>query len=124
MRLALDFDDQVNLIRAYGDGHVTINADTRLERSFILAPTRLQEHWQPQSFDELAAEHFAELLDFKPEMVLLGTGARQRFPHPSLIRPLLEAGIAVESMDTAAACRTYNIVVAEGRTVIAALLMI
>ena len=74
--------------------------------------------------DQLAPEHFAELAEQAPEIVILGTGARQQFPAPALLRPLLERGIGVEVMDTGAACRTYNIVVAEGRQVIAALLMI
>ena len=124
MRLALDHDGNVNLIRGYGAGYVTVNADRRLTRSFALAPDALRADWGPETFEALEAAHFDALLALGPELVLLGTGARQRFPHPRLLRTLTEAGIAVDAMDTAAACRTYNIVVAEGRKAVAALLMI
>ncbi|HMV39659.1 Mth938-like domain-containing protein [Plasticicumulans sp.] len=124
MRLALDQDSNVHLIRNYGPGYVTVDAEQRLTRSFALAPDALLPDWGPEGFEALAAEHFEALLALKPELVLLGTGARQRFPHPRLSRALTEAGIAVDAMDTAAACRTFNIVVAEGRRAVAALLMI
>jgi uncharacterized protein len=74
-------------------------------------------------FDQLTAEHFAQLAELKPEVVLLGTGKTQRFIHPRLSRALTEAGIGVECMDTAAACRTYNFLMAEGRQVAAVLLI-
>ncbi len=124
MRLSLDFDASHNIIRAYGEGFVTVNADTRVERSCVITPERLLTEELPASFDALEATHFEALLEHAPELVLLGTGRRQRFPHPRLTRALLEKGIGVEAMDTAAACRTYNIVVAEGRRVAALLLMI
>ena len=66
---------------------------------------------------------FAGLLQFEPELVLLGTGAKQQFPHPALIRALTDARISVEPMDTRAACRTFNILVAENRRVVAALII-
>lgn len=123
MRLSLDQDGNVHLIRSYGPGHVTVN-DLRLTQSCALAPDALISDWGPAGFDDLDAAHFTALLTLKPELVLFGSGERQRFPHPRLLRALLEAGIAVDTMDTAAACRTYNIVVAEGRRAVAALLMI
>ena len=67
---------------------------------------------------------FARLLDYEPEIVLLGTGDVQRFPHPRLLAPLGEAHVGIEAMDTSAACRTFNILVAEGRRVAAALTVV
>ena len=75
----------------------------------------------PAGFDALTARDFAQLLSHRPEIVLLGTGATQRLPHPRLLAALHEARVGVEAMDTRAACRTFNILVAEGRRVAAAL---
>jgi uncharacterized protein len=83
----------------------------------------VRHDWEPASFDELSEAHFSYFLPLKPEILLLGTGARQRFPHPRLYRALTHAGIALECMDTPAACRTYNILVAEDRKVLAAILL-
>ena len=121
MRLSLDYGDGNYLIRAYRPGIVTIN-DQQIEHSLIVTPDYLAD-WQPQQFDELQAAHFEELLVLEPELVLLGTGTRQQFPHPQLTQSLLKQGIGVEAMDTGAACRTYNIVMAEGRRVVAALIV-
>ncbi|TCO82096.1 uncharacterized protein EV699_106193 [Plasticicumulans lactativorans] len=124
MRVSLDFEGRHNVVRAYGEGYVTVNADTRLECAFVISPQRLITDTLPQRFEDLAAEHFEALIELRPEVVLLGTGARQRFPHPRLTQALTAAGIAVEVMSTDAACRTYNIVAAEGRNAVALLLMI
>lgn len=110
------------LITGYGTGWVAVN-ETRHTGSLIVLPNRLIADWPVKRVDELTAEHFVEIADLQPEIVLLGTGATQRFVHPRLSRPLLEAGVGLECMDTAAACRTYNILMAEGRHVLAALLM-
>ena len=122
MRLSLDFNDGTNMIHAYQEGSVRVGQQ-EISASVLISARELRA-WAPQQFDQLAPEHFAELAEQAPEIVILGTGARQQFPAPALLRPLLERGIGVEVMDTGAACRTYNIVVAEGRQVIAALLMI
>ena len=79
--------------------------------------------WAPARFDALALEHFALLAALEVEVVLLGTGARQRFPAPGLTEPLRAARVGLEVMDVAAACRTYNILLAEERRVAAALLL-
>jgi len=109
-------------IRAYEDGVVTVGA-TRYQRSLILTRERLIPDWRPQRAEELSPEDFDLLRAAQPEIVLLGTGAALRFPPPALTAPLLQAGIGVEIMDTAAACRTYNILLAEQRDVAAALLL-
>ena len=79
--------------------------------------------WAPARFEDLAAEHFAELVPAGAAVVVFGSGGRLRFPPASLLRALIEAGIGVETMDTAAACRTYNVLASEGRAVLAALLV-
>jgi uncharacterized protein len=122
MKLSLDSTDAAYVIRAYGAGSVTVNARV-VRRSVIVMPQQLVADWPPQRFEELEESHFEGLAALQPELVILGTGARQRFPHPRLTRALAARGIGVEVMDTAAACRTYNIVMAEGRRVAAALLL-
>lgn len=110
-----------NVVTAYGAGFVAING-VRHESSLVLLPDALAD-WPPAGFEALAPEHFAALAAHAPELVLLGTGARQRFPHPALGAPLARAGIGLEVMDLQAACRTFNILAAEARRVCAALLI-
>jgi uncharacterized protein len=95
----------------------------RYNSSIVVLAEEVRHDWEPASFDELSEAHFSYFLPLKPEILLLGTGARQRFPHPRLYRALTHAGIALECMDTPAACRTYNILVAEDRKVLAAILL-
>lgn len=123
MRLSLELSAAANVIRAYAEGLVTIN-DHYIRQSVIVTPERLITDWPPQQFDELASSHFQALVELNPEIVLLGTGKHQQFPSPRLTQPLLSRGVGLEIMDTGAACRTYNIIMAEGRRVAAALLMI
>ena len=123
MRLSFDFAGNANIIRAYGEGWITVN-DQAIRQSVIITPERLITDWPPQHFEHLIEAHFQGIAELNPEIVLLGTGSRQHFPHPRLTRPLLSQGVGVEVMATDAACRTYNIIMAEGRRVVAALLMI
>ena len=111
-----------NLFTGYGEGYVSIN-EQRYEHPIVVTPEDAVVAWTPTSFDALEAEHFAGLLELKPEIVILGTGASLRFPHPRLTRPLAEARVGFEAMDTKAACRTFNILMAEGRQVVAAMLV-
>ena len=78
--------------------------------------------WRAPTFESLTVEHFARVAALAPELVVFGSGERLRFPSPALLRPLIDAAIGVETMDTRAACRTYNVLLAEGRRVVAALL--
>jgi uncharacterized protein len=110
----------VNTITGYGEGYVTVNSERRTS-SVVVLPDRV-EPWSPSRFDALSAQDFAFLKELGAEIVLLGTGPRQRFPHPRLTADLARAGIGLEVMDLQAACRTYNILVAEERKVAAALL--
>jgi uncharacterized protein len=109
-----------NTITAYGDDYVAVNG-ARRERNIIVTATEVRD-WSADDFEHLSAEHFAELARLGVEIVLLGTGRRQRFPHPRLTAPLGAARIGLEVMDSKAACRTYNILVAEERRVALALL--
>ena len=95
----------------------------RYDRSIVVFAEAVLSDWNVASFAELSEAHFAYFLALKPEILLLGTGTQQRFPHPRLYRALTDAGIGVECMNTPAACRTYNILVAEDRRVIAAILL-
>ena len=109
-------------ITAYGSGWIRVGRE-RIEHNVILDSSGPNRPWSCVGFDTLTVDHFAELVNAEPEVVLFGSGATLRFPHPVWIRPLLAARIGVETMDTQAACRTYNILAGEGRRVIAALLL-
>lgn len=122
MKINLESNAGRNFIRSYGPGSVTVN-EKIYSRSLILTPQTLTD-WPPTGFTDLVTAHFQTIADMRPEVVVLGTGARLRFPAPHLIRSLVEAQIGLEVMDTGAACRTYNILMNDGRRVAAALLMI
>ena len=122
MKLHLENPASRNLITGHGAGYVAIN-HRRHETSLIVLPGRIVESWGMAGFDALVEEDFAAIRDLVPEIVLFGTGARQRFPAPQLLRPLIEARIGCEVMDLPAACRTFNILMTEGRLVAAALLI-
>ncbi len=109
-------------ITSYDAGHIAVNG-RRLTKSFLLLPRRLIEDWPPASFDSLTESDLLAVANLDCPIVLLGTGARQRFPAPALMRPLVERRVGVEVMDSHAACRTYNILMAEGREVAAALIV-
>lgn len=109
-------------VTAYGDDHVAVNGRV-LTRSLLLLPDRIDEAWGPPAYATLDQTHLTPLATLQCDVLLLGTGRQQRFPPPALLRPLIEAGRAIEVMNTQAACRTYNILVAEGRVVAAALII-
>lgn len=112
-------------ISGHGPGWVAINGQ-RYTHSLVLAPATEPVPWGCQRFEDLQAEHFETLLSQQPQvpgLVLLGCGARLRFAPPALLQSLIAKRIGVECMDTPAACRTYNVLVSEGRKVVAALLM-
>jgi len=95
----------------------------RFDGSVVVLPNEVRSDWKVAAFDDLNEAHFEYLLATQPEILLFGTGSKQQFAHPSLYRSLTNAGVGIEFMDTAAACRTYNILVAEDRKVIAAILL-
>jgi uncharacterized protein len=109
-------------ITSYDAGHVAVNGRL-LAKSFILTPQRLIEDWPPASFDRLTGADLEAVVALGCPIVLLGTGPTQRFPAPALLRSFFERRIGIEVMDSGAACRTYNILMAEGRDVAAALII-
>jgi len=121
MKLHLDKNEQYNTISRYDARHVMIGS-TRYESSLIVLPERIETDWHPGGFDTLDEAAFAHLAALGSEILILGTGQRQRFPQPRLMKALFEARIGLEVMDLGSACRTYNILVAEHRNVAAALL--
>jgi uncharacterized protein len=111
-----------NQFTGYGAGYVAVN-NQRYERSLVVTPDAIHNTWAVASIDTLDANELAFLTELKPEILLLGTGATHRFPGTTALREFARAQIGVESMDTAAACRTFNILMAEGRNVVAAIIV-
>ena len=109
-------------VTAYDEGGVEINA-VRYEHSLLVMPESPPQPWPVTAFDQLDAGHFAQIEAAQPEVVILGTGQKQRFIHPKLSAPLTARRVGVETMDSSAACRTYNILMAEGRKVALALII-
>lgn len=122
MKFHLDAPGGVNLIRGYAPGRLQVG-DHTLASSAIVTATALLADWRPTRADDIAPADLEPLLGLAPEVVLLGTGARQQFPSPEVLRLLYEQRIGVEVMDTSAACRTFNVLVAESRPVAAALIV-
>lgn len=111
-----------NVFTGYGAGYVVINQQ-RYDYPVVVLPEQAVQRWEVTSFDALTAEQFSSLLTTRPEIILFGSGATLRFPRPELTRAIAAAAVGLETMDTAAACRTYNVLTAEGRQVLAALLV-
>lgn len=122
MKLHLTTAENQHLITGYGDDFVEINRLQHLS-SLIVLPQQLILDWQISNFADLTAFSFEQILSLKPEVVLLGTGKKHQFCHPKISAPLTQNNIALECMTTAAACRTYNILMSEGR-IVAAMLII
>jgi len=95
----------------------------RYDHNVVVLANEIRSNWTATDFETLSEVHFEYFLALKPDVLLLGTGPQQRFAHPGLYHSLTNTGIGVEFMDTPAACRTYNILVAEDRKVIAAILL-
>lgn len=122
MKLQSDPHSGANSITGYGDGFVEINK-TPYSHSVLLSSNGNIEGWPVKSFDALEAANFTQMAALKPELIIIGTGNRQRFPRPELVKTLIDAKIGFEIMDSQAACRTYNILVGEGRQVLLALIV-
>jgi uncharacterized protein len=111
-----------NVVTGLGPGWIRVAA-VEYRENIVLTSGAIATGWAPAGFEGLTDDDFAQLLSRKPEVVLFGAGASIRFPHPRLTRALTDAGVGLEVMDTPAACRTFNILAAEGRNVVAALLL-
>ncbi|HEX9719603.1 MAG TPA: Mth938-like domain-containing protein [Ramlibacter sp.] len=121
MKLQPDQSD-VQSISGYGPGWVGVNGE-KITRSVIITSGGARLDWAVDRFEDLGADHFAQLALVEAEVVIFGSGSRIRFPDAAWLRPLIARRIGVETMDTAAACRTYNILAQEGRSVAVALLL-
>ena len=121
LKLHLAQNAHLNLITGYGAGYLNVNG-RRFERNLIVTPNRIVEGWEGQvDLNEAALE---PILQLAPQIILFGTGKTLRFPAPAILKKLIAAKIGYEFMDTQAACRTYNILLEEGRNVAAALLVV
>jgi len=121
MKFTLDNGNADYRITAYESGHIRINEQI-VAQSVIVSPNETCL-WPPGSMDALTEADLQDLLAYEPEILILGTGLRQCFPDSQLLRPLIQAGIGLEVMDSAAACRTYNILMSEERQVVAAIIV-
>ena len=111
-----------NTVSRHEPGAVWVNG-TRWSQSILLPWRGAVQRWEPKSLGQLTPAHFEAVLALAPALVIFGSGARHHFIPPALYRALIEAHVGLETMDTAAACRTYNVLASEGRSVVAALLV-
>jgi uncharacterized protein len=121
MKLEADNFD-VQTIQGYGPGWVGVQGE-KLTHSVILGSQGQRVNWQCNQFEDLTEAHFAQLADFDAELIIFGSGSRIRFPQAAWLQPLMAKSVGLETMDTGAACRTYNILAGEGRRVVVALVL-
>ncbi len=121
MKLQPDKFD-VQSISGYGPGWVALDNE-KITSSLIISSQGQRLEWPCRSFADITPAHFEQIATLDAELVIFGSGGRIHFPQPLWLRPLMARRIGVETMDTQAACRTYNILAGEGRHVVAALLL-
>lgn len=122
MKMALDDPSGVNAIKSYETGRVQIR-EHYYTSSLIVLPNELLTGWEAHSADQLCAAHLEPILARRPEVLILGTGDAQVFPDPAIFMSLMDLGVGFEVMDNAAACRTYNVLLAEDRRAALALML-
>ncbi len=122
MKFAQDSQEDGYVITAYDDNSVSINAK-KFSQSLVVASTRLHENWDIADIELLTSSHIELVLSFQPELIIIGTGNSLVFPAVEIYSGIIEHGIGVDFMDTGAACRTYNILMSEGRDVVAGLIL-
>lgn len=122
MKFAQDSQEDGYVITAYDDNSVSINGKI-FSQSLVVANTRLKENWDVSDIALLTPNHIETVLSFQPELIIIGTGNRLVFPAIEIYSGIIEHGIGVDFMDTGAACRTYNILMSEGRDVVAGLIL-
>lgn len=122
MKLHLAHTGDKNVIRRQDPGKIVVN-EQALHTSVIVTPDKIITDWPPRCIGDVTEDQLAVIVALLPELILLGTGPQLRFPHPRLPQSLARQGIGLEVMDTAAACRTFNILVSEDRMVAAALII-
>jgi uncharacterized protein len=122
VKLQPDKQPSLNTVSAYGPDYIEINAQ-RYTQSLFLSPETPVIEWSCARFEDIKIEDFEQIAKLDPAVVIFGSGQRIRFPQAALIAPLIARNIGIETMDLQAACRTYNVLMAEGRKVVAALLI-
>lgn len=113
---------RVQSISAYGPGWIGVGSE-KISTSVVIGSRGERFNWACNNFEDLTSEHFAQLAALNTELIIFGSGQRIRFPQGTWIKPLIDKQTGIETMDTQAACRTYNILAAEGRHVAVALLL-
>jgi uncharacterized protein len=121
MKLQPDRIDSLS-VTGYGPGWINVLGE-KISQSVVITSLGEQFEWECNHFSKLSANHFARLADLSVELVIFGSGLQLRFIHPSWLAALMQRGIGFETMDTFAACRTFNILAGEGRKVAAALVI-
>ncbi len=121
MKFALDPQEYGYTIKAYESGWIQVNRK-KYYQSLLLLPDQLIPDWSITQASQITSEHLLTLAEYQPQVLLLGTGEQQTFIHPRIFAPLMALGIGYEIMATAAACRTYNVLLSEDRKVLAALI--
>ena len=122
MKLHLQQTGTSNVIRAFDRGMVKVN-DTVCTHSLIVTPDKLELEWNVAHASQLELEHLVKLLDYQPDIILLGTGNEHHILDTRMMMDIMQRGIGVEAMTTDAACRTYNVLLGEDRAVLAALII-
>lgn len=122
MKFQPDRVSGVNQVTALVPGAVSVNGQA-WHQSLVLPWVGDVQVWPVGGLADLTPDHFQALAKLAPELVIFGSGSRLRFPPPACLAPLMQARIGIETMDTGAACRTFNVLVAEGRKVVAALII-
>lgn len=122
MKFAQDNQNEGYVITAYDNDSVTISGKP-FTQSMIIASTKLHENWEVTTIELLQPAHIEQILSFEPELVIIGTGERLIFPAVDVYASIIQRGIGVDFMDTGAACRTYNILMSEGRNVVAGIIL-
>lgn len=122
MKLSLDDNDASYVIRGYDEGIIRIN-ETNYSQSLIISTEKIIPEWEPESLEQLDPTHINFLLQLSPQILILGTGSRLRFPDNAVFAQAYRQNIGIEVMDTKAACRTYNLIAAENRKVVAGLIL-
>jgi len=122
MKFAQDSLEDGYVITAYEIDSVSINGKT-FSQSLVIANAQLNDNWNISSIESLTPGHIDQVLSFEPELIIIGTGNKLIFPAVEIYASIIERGIGVDFMDTGAACRTYNILMSEGRDVVAGLIL-
>ncbi|MEX8191331.1 Mth938-like domain-containing protein [Comamonas guangdongensis] len=122
MKFQADKSD-AQTITGYGPGWIAVDKQNH-ETSLLVGSQGLLKTWSCARFEDLTAAHFEELAQLEAEVIIFGSGSRNRFPPVAWLKPLMAKRVGLETMDTASACRTYNVLAGEGRNVVAALLLV